>query len=413
MRIRRRAFGLLGGAILLFLVGTNIQSGWLFVLSSLLLGALAGGLIIPFAMVRGLRVERRAPPEAFAGDEVPVDLVVENRGGGSRLSVVMRDAHIAPVTVLVPALPAGEQITLRSVRVAARRGIVEGGEVQVASTAPFGVAEAMRTIEAHGRIVIFPRVMPVDLSPFLAGWIGSSAVHGPSARRGNGQELLGVRDYRYGDSVRNVHWPSTARRGALVVREMEVERPAGLLILVDTWADGGEGQSLLDLCCTVAASVAVQAQGSGHDVLLGAAERGHFEQPSFMGQRAALTWLAGLAAPGGVPLPQVIDRTAATTPGTAAVIVVPSWQANAGSALGRAVARLVRAGGPVVAVVVDAGGFGSRAATLPPGELADLERALASAGAAVRRVDSADDLGPARGRPAGGAPNLEAFGSRR
>src|SRR6266516_1567020 len=124
MRIRRRAFGLVGGAILLFLVGTNIQSGWLFVLSSLLLGALAGGLIIPFTMVRGVRVERRVPPEAFVGDEVPVDLVVENRGGRTRLSVVLRDAHIAPVTVLVPALPAGEQITLRSVRVAARRGIV-------------------------------------------------------------------------------------------------------------------------------------------------------------------------------------------------------------------------------------------------------------------------------------------------
>jgi hypothetical protein len=194
---------------------------------------------------------------------------------------------------------------------------------------------------------------------------------------------------------------------------MEVERPAGLLILVDTWADGGEGESVLDLCCGVAASVAVQAQRSGHDVLLGAAERGHFEQPLFMGQRAALTWLAGLAAPGGLPLSQVIDRTAAATPGPTAVIVVPSWQANAGSVLGRAVAGLVRAGGPVVAVVVDAGRFGSRAATLPPGELADLERALVSAGAAVRRVEAADDIGPALGRPAGDVPRLSVFGARR
>ena len=147
IRIRRRAVGLIGGALLLFLAATNIQSGWLFVLSSLLLGATVGGALFPISMVRGLHVDRRAPPEAFVGDQVPVDLVVENRARGTRLSVVIRDPHVAPTAAFVPAIRAGEQVTIRTVRLATRRGIVEAAPVEIASTAPFGVAEAKRRSE--------------------------------------------------------------------------------------------------------------------------------------------------------------------------------------------------------------------------------------------------------------------------
>jgi uncharacterized protein (DUF58 family) len=410
IRIRRRALGLIGGALLLFFAGTNIQSGWLFVLSSLLLGATAGGALFPLSMVRGLHVERRAPPEAFVGDEVPVDLMVENHARGTRLSVVIRDPQVAPTAVFVPAIRAGEQMSIRTVRLATRRGVVEAAPVEIASTAPFGMAEARRTIGSSGRIVIFPRVVPLDALRFFEGAADRSSLLGPGAQRGDGQEFLGVRDYRHGDSLRNVHWPSTARRGTLVVKEMELERPGSLLIIVDTWGDGGTGETALDLCCTVAASVAMEALGTGHDVLLAAAQGGH-AAPARMGRHEALTALAGLAAPGSLTLPDVIGRTAAATGRAASLIVIPTWRPNTATALRRPIARLGGGGTPVVAVVIDATRFDPRAATLGPAEVLDLEQALASAGAEVRRVGSQDDIGPGLGRLAGAGPRTATVGS--
>ncbi len=412
IRIRRRAVGLIGGALLLFLAATNIQSGWLFVLSSLLLGATVGGALFPISMVRGLHVERRAPPEAFVGDQVPVDLVVENRGRGTRLSVVIRDPHVAPTAAFVPSIRAGEQVTIRTVRLATRRGIVEAAPVEIASTAPFGVAEAKRSIGSPVKTVIFPRVVPLDGLPFMEGVADRSSLLGPGTQRGDGHEFLGVRDYRHGDSLRNVHWPSTARRGALVVKEMELERPGSLIIIVDTWADGGSGETALDLCCTVAASVAMEALGTGHDVLLAAAQAGQAMPPARMGRHEALTWLAGLTAPGGLPLPAVIDRTAAVTPRTAALIVLPTWRPNTAMELRPPIARL-GGGVPVVTVVIDAATLDPRAATLGPAEVAHLERALASTGAQVRRVASADDVAPRLGRLAEAALETAALGSVR
>ena len=40
-------------------------------------------------------------------------------------------------------------------------------------------------------------------------------------RAGSGMELFGVREYRPGDPLRRIHWRSSARLGALVVREYE------------------------------------------------------------------------------------------------------------------------------------------------------------------------------------------------
>ena len=43
MRLRKRAAGLALGAGILFLLGTNVQAGWLFVLCALMLGTLRVG----------------------------------------------------------------------------------------------------------------------------------------------------------------------------------------------------------------------------------------------------------------------------------------------------------------------------------------------------------------------------------
>ena len=70
MRLRKRAAGLALGAGVLFLLGTNVQAGWLFVLCALLLGTLVAGLVLPGRMLRGIEIERRAPAEVAQGDEV-------------------------------------------------------------------------------------------------------------------------------------------------------------------------------------------------------------------------------------------------------------------------------------------------------------------------------------------------------
>ena len=88
MRLRRRAAGLTLGAVLLFVIGTNAQAGWLFVLAALLLGTVVAGIAVPLLALRGLGVELAAPAETRQGVETPVDLTLVNRGRAVRWGVV-------------------------------------------------------------------------------------------------------------------------------------------------------------------------------------------------------------------------------------------------------------------------------------------------------------------------------------
>ena len=56
---------------------------------------------------------------------------------------------------------------------------------------------------------------------------------GSNLMLGAGNELFGLREYRPGDSLRRIHWPSSARRGEIVVREYEPPGKTTLALLLD------------------------------------------------------------------------------------------------------------------------------------------------------------------------------------
>ena len=398
----------MAGAGVLFLVGTNVQSGWVLVMCALLLGTVAAGVLLPRRMVKAIAVERRAPAEAFPGDEVRVQLVVSNPGRRPKVSLSIRDPHIAAATAFVPWLGPGEIVTASTVRVARRRGVTEGGSVEVSSSAPFGVATARRQVAASGRTVVFPRVVPADGLRVL-GASRKGAEGDRAAGRGPGHEVHGVREYQSGDSLRHVHWPSTARHGALIVREFERERPARLVVVVDTWADAREppdaDEGALDLCCAAAASVALEALRQGRGVSVAASRDGAVTAVPDADRREVLTMLAELRAPGGVPFPDAVAGAAAALPGSAGLLLAfPTWRTNAAPDLLGAVAGLASGGVDVAAVVVDASTLRPTVPVLAPGEVDELAWELAAAGAEVVLVRPGEDLAATLGGAAVGVP---------
>jgi uncharacterized protein (DUF58 family) len=195
-------------------------------------------------------------------------------------------------------------------------------------------------------------VWPLGSLAFVeASTTSERALHG-APRRGSGPEFLGVREYRPGDSMRHVHWPSTARTGTVMVREFEEERTRRIAIVVDTVADAGHAWTPLDACCSAAASIVLAAAADGqgarlltpavHDVEVAAHEDGG----------TLLRRLARLTATGRTladAAPELADglRGAETV-----VVIAPTWRANAAPELVPALVRLGAQGGRIVVVPV-------------------------------------------------------------
>src|SRR5205823_14778080 len=62
-------------------------------------------------------------------------------------------------------------------------------------------------------------------------------------RRPTGYDLHSVREHAEGESLRAVHWPSTARRGRLMVKELEDAPRDEIAVLLDGDASAVVGES--------------------------------------------------------------------------------------------------------------------------------------------------------------------------
>lgn len=396
MRLRKRAAGLILGAALLFLLGTNVQAGWLFVLAALLLGTAVAGTILPRRMVRGLAVERRAAEEVVQGDEVPVTLILTSRARGMRLGIVLDDPHIAPASIHVMKIGPGERLELVTARVAAKRGVHGPSEVELRSTAPFGIVERRRRLAVPGRTVVLPAVLPLGPLPFLGPASDAERPASSNDRRGAGPEYLGVREYRAGDSPRHVHWPSTARTGIVMVRELEEERSRRLVVVVDTLTDVGDAHTPLDACCTAAASIGAAAIAGGNAIgFVATGPRGEVEHADDLDLPTLRRALAAVAT-NGMALSWVLGACAGELAHVDGIVLVfPTWRSNADGSLAAAIERLA-VGARVTAIPVEVGVEDARrVAALRPEEVDELVVTLAQAGAHVFPWRCGDELAPA------------------
>jgi uncharacterized protein (DUF58 family) len=388
------------GAALLFAVGTSVQAGWVIALAAVVLGTGIAGVLLPARFVRGVGVTRRAPAEAFQGDEVEVEYVVETRTRGVRLGVDIVDGFLSPGRVAIPPLARGDRVAVGVVRRASRRGVHERLDAVVASAAPFGVAEARRSVRADGRTVVYPAVERLGPVPFLGDVPTFERSAHAEPRRGVGPEYLGVREYRTGDSMRHVHWPSTARHGQLMVREFEREHTRRVAVVLDTSRDAGDAPTPLDRACSVAASLAFAAMGGGHGVRLVAARGGRVDALSRAARPAILRWLAQLAPFGGVEPIELFAALPEHLRGVhTAVLVLPSWRSSAGA--GEALEEGLAGVGRVAAVVVHAAGFDGvgSALAMNPGEVHAFELGLATAGCDVFRLHAREEIAACLSRP--------------
>jgi uncharacterized protein (DUF58 family) len=256
---------------------------------------------------------------------------------------------------------------------------------------------------------VYPRLVRLDELTFLeSAPTPERAIHS-APRPGTGPDYLGIREYRVGDSMRHVHWPSTARHAAIMVREFEREQTRRLVVVVDSVADVAvaEGPTPLDVCCSVAASVAFAAHGAGRGVRLVSGIGGHPVSTSRTEPTGTLRWLAELRPGGGLAIAELVDRLGEELLGAATLLLaVPTWRANAAEGLGPAVVELAARAPRVVVVLVEVQTFegAARAPHLDRADVDALEDELRASGALVYRLGAGSDLAAVLGRsPAGAA----------
>jgi uncharacterized protein (DUF58 family) len=112
------------------------------------------------------------------------------------------------------------------------RGEYPRKPVELQSAFPFGIWTSRRPVRVPEPLLVWPRVTRLVDAPSDMGsqQFGTGSV---SDRVGDEGDWTGVRPYRPGDSLRQVHWAQTARRDSLVVFERQSSASQSVLLQLD------------------------------------------------------------------------------------------------------------------------------------------------------------------------------------
>jgi uncharacterized protein (DUF58 family) len=354
-------------------------------------------LVVPLALawvritLRQPRVTRRWSHEnLLERGDVTVDLVLEREPGVPLATVVAHErvGDLAEPEVELRSRKRGRHsgsYRLHDVP----RGRHSFSPVRLSIADPFGLAEAQLALEERQSLVVYPRLTELDRL-FFDGGAGPEHGRRLLLRRPVGFELHSVRDYQQGESLRRVHWPSTARRGALMVKELEDSPRDEVAVLLDGDAAavvGSPPDSSFDTAVRAAGSILLAQLRRGRRCVLAMNTAGReLQTVSSDGPewQRALELLAAAQPDADRPAAALLESGISPAARSLELVVITSRvePALVSRLLERALTRRA-----VALVHVDAASFAGRAHRPEPAVLR-----LQTAGVPVAAVRQGDDL---------------------
>lgn len=262
--------------------GVAIILGRVLGLSELVALGIAGlGLVVVALVIVRVRPARHAidrrivPPRASVGDDVVVHLQITNDERRRQPAVDLLDPisrHDDPGTqnralVTVGALPPGATASASYRLETARRGLITLGPMSVRREDPFGLAHHESVATGRVRVLVLPVVDRIAAPS--GGRIDDLLVSTSRNPRATdrGEDFAALRGYVPGDDLRKVHWPTSARRGELMVRKNDEARQPRCTLVLDVRASVHDEESL-ERAISAAASILTAAIRNGDEARL-------------------------------------------------------------------------------------------------------------------------------------------------
>jgi uncharacterized protein (DUF58 family) len=295
---------LLVATTFLLMVATIVQAGTLIFMATTFLVLMVVAKLQATMALRWLGLRRIAPDVATVGDTVSIRYLINSSSRIKSPLVRLEETYEDPswmdqVTEVAPFSPPPEgSIEVEYSFVPKRRGLHYPSEVSLLAADSLGIVyKNKRFPTAREPLLVLPKPEAVALDVSTAfGWGISEAESGRSD--GSGVEPRGVREYMPGDSLRHIHWRTSARMPTLQVKQFEAGHMAQVILILDTRSPliGSDADPVLEKAIRNVAFVAQEMSRTGTAVqLLGQGISGLAVEPG-RGMRHYQSILEALAA---------------------------------------------------------------------------------------------------------------------
>ncbi len=232
MKITREGFRLLLATSLIGLASLNTGNNLMYLILSVMLSILLLSLMITYVNLRGITIEIEPLDDLFAGKTSRIKL----RYSKKRSILSSRSLFITtPPEGLIRILdyvdilkPAGSIERIINVTPLKRGMLGLNGRLILKTGFPFIFTENSIRPELKGTLLIYPALKDIDML------MNSYTSKGKRPFTGE-RDFQKIRQYRYGDDRRFIHWKATAKAGELMIKESAIEEGQRITIFFDNF----------------------------------------------------------------------------------------------------------------------------------------------------------------------------------
>lgn len=229
-----RGWAALGAGVALILLWIVFGERLMLGVGLFLVLAIGAGVAYVRSTVPSVRVSRHITPfQVHDGDRAIVEVTLSTSRRIPQAVVLDEVSGLGTARFVADRVEPHNPMVARYEVLCRPRGVYAVGPAIVQVRDPLALSEAGGTAGKIDRLVVYPAVEDLDGLPLGRGHDPTVNTSRANFSQTGGEDFFTLREYQQGDDLRKVHWPSTAKRGELMIRQLEMPWQSRALVLLD------------------------------------------------------------------------------------------------------------------------------------------------------------------------------------
>lgn len=261
MKTTREGRRFLLATALIAVAAVNTGNNLIYLIFSLMLSFVLLAVVMLRINLSGIALAVSIDHPVFAGEQTCAFFTILNR---KKLIPKYSLRVIAPGTsspVYCAFIPQKDSVKKEIKIIFDKRGLYTYGDFFIQSGFPFILFEKSTALKVSGEVLVYPSLMDVEqVIPDITGQEGFSI----RMTTGTGNDVHSIREFRYGDDWRNMHWKASAKASSLMVKEYSLTDIRKITLIIDNLQPSQE--EVFEKTLSLAGSLARYFLDSGYFV---------------------------------------------------------------------------------------------------------------------------------------------------
>ena len=216
--------------VLIFVAALNTGNNLIYLILSMMLSIIILSVVILKVNMKRLKLGVAQGRPIFANSSADIDITLLNNKKVPSYSIKVSMSGGSSGDAYFPRVPGLSHVAKTISVFYPRRGKYGLGNIYFESGFPFIFFSKRIPAGVDGEVIVYPEIKDIDN---VVPEIQAEKHEMFPGKIGKGDTFTIIREFRYGDDRRRIHWKASAKTAKLMVKEYAYEEPRSLTIILD------------------------------------------------------------------------------------------------------------------------------------------------------------------------------------